>query len=214
MGTCKTAYYLSCLLFGLINFLPLHSQTESVDNRRSVIINNQVDSFSLSIFNVIPHTIEVHPLNDSPLIDSTDYEIKLRQFMWQPKSPVRTAPDSLQYRVIFRVLPYDLSKWTSRFDSSLYQDGSMRVLEPITLTNSNRSESLISEQGIQYEGTFSRGLSLGNRQDLVLNSNFDLRMAGELGDGIEVLAALSDNSIPLQPEGNTQQLQEFDKIFI
>ena len=39
-------------------------------------------------------------------------------------------------------------------------------------------------------------------------------MAGTLGDDIEILAAITDQNIPLQAEGNTQQLQEFDKIFI
>ena len=39
-------------------------------------------------------------------------------------------------------------------------------------------------------------------------------MAGEIGDGIEVAAAITDENIPLQAEGNTQQLREFDKVFI
>jgi len=96
----------------------------------------------------------------------------------------------------------------------MYRDGMMQALDPITFDPNATGSPIIEETGLKYDGSFSRGLSLGNRQDLVLNSNFDLRMAGPLGDDIEILAALSDNSIPLQPEGNTQQLQEFDKIFI
>lgn len=41
-----------------------------------------------------------------------------------------------------------------------------------------------------------------------------MQLSGELGDDIKIVGALSDNSIPIQPEGNSQQLQEFDKIYI
>ncbi len=67
---------------------------------------------------------------------------------------------------------------------------------------------------VDYRGTFGRGLRFGNSQNLVLDSRLDLQLNGDLGDGLTVSAVVSDQNIPLQPEGNTVQLQEFDKIFV
>ncbi|MEM9992178.1 MAG: hypothetical protein AAF738_10465, partial [Bacteroidota bacterium] len=44
--------------------------------------------------------------------------------------------------------------------------------------------------------------------------NFNLQLAGELGDEVQILAAITDENIPLQAEGNTQNLQEFDRLYI
>ena len=201
----------------IVFLIPSHIYSQELNelsNLRSVNIHNQQDTFILSSSPVFQNSFQI--TGDSiHLISKTDYSIFDGRFIWNPDCILRKSPDSLQFQAFFRVFPALLSSPYQRLDSINYQDGQFSVMDAITYDPYQQKEApIFPQRGIQYDGSFSRGLSLGNRQDLVLNSNFDLRMKGSLGEDIEILAALSDNSIPLQPEGNTQQLQEFDKIFI
>lgn len=67
---------------------------------------------------------------------------------------------------------------------------------------------------LDKSGSISRAISMGNNQDAVLNSTMNLQLSGELAPGVKIVAAITDNTIPIQPEGTSQQLREFDKVFI
>src|SRR5690606_19358282 len=86
---------------------------------------------------------------------------------------------------------------------SRYQDG----------LYGERSQIFPSE-GLTKNGSISRGISFGNTQDVFVNSALNLQLEGKLTEDINIRAAITDQNIPFQPEGNTQQLQEFDKVFI
>ena len=74
--------------------------------------------------------------------------------------------------------------------------------------------SLWEESKIRKSGSLSRGLTLGNRQGLSVTSGLRLQLEGDLGDGIKIVGAITDENLPIQPDGTTQQISDFDKIFI
>ncbi len=68
--------------------------------------------------------------------------------------------------------------------------------------------------GMQKSGTIVRGFTVGTNQDLSLNSGLRLQLSGRLSKDIELVAALTDQNSPIQPEGNTATLDQLDNVFI
>lgn len=124
----------------------------------------------------------------------------------------RKQPPNAAYQIQYRVLPFNLNTSNQRlsFDSVFYRMG----VDGGKLLNSNKSVRPFDFGKINSNGSIGRSLAFGNRQDAVFNSSLNLQLSGYMGDSILLNAAISDNNIPIQPDGNTQNLNEFDQVFI
>lgn len=68
--------------------------------------------------------------------------------------------------------------------------------------------------GLSTSGSITRGVTVGNNQNTVVNSNLDLQITGKISEKVSLRASLQDSNIPLQEGGYSQKLDEFDQIFV
>lgn len=96
-----------------------------------------------------------------------------------------------------------------RYDEE--RSDTLQVLK--TETGGFTAESIFGKE-MQKSGTIMRGFTIGTTRDFTLNSGLRLQLSGKLSDEIDIVAALTDENTPIQPEGNTETLDELDKVFI
>ncbi len=162
------------------------------------------DSIRLDTLSIIPGTLKIDG------VDTADYRLNFVNAIlrWKKKPAVENVS------ITYRVFRSRLNPVTQRmkYDSIINN----LATSPYEFNNDlNGGQKGIFDFGtIKAEGSFGRQIAFGNSQDAVLNSTLNMQLSGMLADSIEVSAAITDNNIPIQPDGTTQQLNEFDQVYL
>jgi hypothetical protein len=155
------------------------------------------DTMRLDTISIVPKTFSITGVPDS------DYHLDfINAVLYWNKKP---ATDSIN--IIYRVFPFKLNPVAQHL--SYDSISKIPFVIPLSFNNNNQygsAKGMFDFGNLNTSGSFGRQISFGNSQDAVLNSTLNLQMQGMLGDSIEIHAAITDNNIPIQPDGNTQQL--------
>lgn len=65
-----------------------------------------------------------------------------------------------------------------------------------------------------HSGSLLRGIKIGSRRDASVESAFQLEAYGEVAEGVEISATLSDQDLPIQPEGTSEKIAQLDQVYI
>ncbi len=67
---------------------------------------------------------------------------------------------------------------------------------------------------LQVSGSKTVQVSSGSRREMTVDQNLRLTIMGQLTPDIAVRAFLSDDNLPVVPEGNTEELRDIDKVLV
>lgn len=195
--------------FGLLIlfiFVGLFGFSQSLRTRNILLIS---DTLLLDTSIIIKGSLSINH-SQKKLIESQDYSFNYFNNAFINK----TIEKGSLLQISYQVVALDLKQKLSHKDVSLIQPEFIITQNPFLYSPTNTSDNFFKQDGLRMNGSISRGLNFGNNQNVVLNSNLNLQLAGKINNDVDVLAAISDENKPIQPEGNTQQLQDFDKVFV
>jgi len=147
---------------------------------------------------------------DKSIIDSSYYHVDFKKAVLTFKKNIDT--DSLT--VDYLRFPDFLTKTYKQLDESIIVDNIDDLNKLYKLSQPSESKVFIPFDGLTTSGSISRGVTVGNNQNSVLNSELDLQITGKLNDNVSLRASIQDANIPLQESGYSQRLDEFDQVFI
>ena len=180
-------------------------------NLRSKVLTLLSDTITIDTLSIFPKSFNIRDARTDEIIPADNYELYYASGKLIFKTGLK--PDSVL--ITYRSFPTFLAKTVQHKSPERIRKGDSLFYQRFFYQpKAEQTASFLDFGGLNYSGNFARGLQFGSNQDLTLNSTLDLRLSGKIANGIEITAALTDNNIPLQPDGTTQQLQDFDRVFI
>lgn len=192
----------------ILFFMLLSFQTfGQVSSIRITEIPSDADTITLDSLSIFPQSFQLY-CNGEP-VSKSDYSLNGAKAQLILKHKCGGA-----MKAEYRVFPYNLSTKYQKRDTTFIYTQDKGNKEMYIHSSAVQIQDVFGGTSLKKSGSISRGISFGNNQDLGVNSSLNLELNGDLGPNLKLLASVSDDNIPIQPEGNTNKLQEFDKVFI
>lgn len=182
--------------------------TESLYKTKKVIAVK--DTIHLENFSINSSFFEILNSKNEP-IDSIFYKIDFQKGTLLLNEKFTSVSDTLI--VNYLNYPDFLTKEYGLYKDSQVVSNDVGTEKLYKIDNAN-AKKVTPFDGLNTSGSITRGVTIGNNQSTVLNSNLDLQITGKISDKVSLRASLQDNNIPLQDGGYSQKLDQFDNIFM
>lgn len=197
------------LLNGLLFFMCFCAWAQSptsiyTTKKRAVLDTIKIDTVSINPLKFVLKSKE------GVVIDTSVYKVDFSKAQLTFKTAVATDTVVIEYLRY----PDFITRKYALLDPKIIVNNTGNMQQLYKLQQSTLERDFTPFEGLNTSGSISRGVTVGNNQNSVLNSALDLQISGQLSDKVAIRASIQDANIPLQESGYSQRLDEFDQIFI
>lgn len=198
------------ILLAIICFSGLRAQeANSLYKTKKIAVTS--DTIQLEKTSINSNYFKLLDANEKQ-IDSAFYKVNFKKGTLILKEKFPESLDSLT--VHYLKFPETLTKEYQIYDDSRIVSNEASVGSLYKVERESLQKKNIPFEGLNTSGSITRGVTVGNNQNSVLNSNLDLQITGKLSEKVSLRASLQDNNIPLQDGGYSQKLDQFDNVFM
>ncbi len=176
---------------------------------KSFLVKN--DTLKIDTVSISPYNFKVFS-NSNVEIDTSKYSVDFSRSLLIFKK--ENLNQILEIKVQYTSYPSFLTKNYFKFDKKLIVPKATEQTQLYSLTTNEKKLPFKPFDGLNTEGHITRGVTVGNNQNSVVNSTLDLQISGKLSDKVTLKASIIDTNLPIQENGNTYKLNEFDRVFI
>ena len=154
--------------------------------------------------------------NDS-ILSPDHWYLNHREGTWRLRNPDQWDTDITEVHFSYRYFPTDLQPRYFRRElvrPETPDDDLTEEEDTLVAREAIDDVDLFGDTELQRSGSLSRGVTVGSAQDFSLESGLRFELSGDITEDVHVEATLTDQNTPIQPEGTTQRIQEFDQVLI
>ena len=216
---------------------PGSTEQESPDNTTNVLelptfsVLQKAESFELKAGSleftvkyppILPNSERITEAGGKVLVRGIDYHIDPylgKITLTEPDAPVRSSlPNRLT--ITYRTLPFAIKRVYKRDLYGTEVEGQQESRQPSAVSGQERDflgesqQPTVSDSQLEVSGSQTFGISVGSGRDITPNQELRVNVEGKASENIGVLAMLSDQDLPIQPEGTTENIQDIDQKLI
>ena len=199
---------------------PLNLSVFSViDKTESFQLVTDITEWTVKYTPIFVNSEQITDNKGQKLVRGKDYQIDYASGKITFDKSVLSRED-VTWTITYRAIPFNFLKIYKRdlFDSTIDDQteatskkdvSSDLERPPISVSRTSDSPSQL-----EYSGSRTFGISVGSGRALSQNQEFRINVSGNVSENIEVLAMLSDQDLPIQPEGMTEDIQDINQKLI
>ena len=204
--------------------LPTFSVLQKME---SIELEAGEQEFTVKYPPILPNSERITEADGKVLVRGIDYQIDFylgkitveAGLMPAHAEPPTDKPSKL--KIIYQTLPFAIKQvykrdlYGTEVSSQQSAVGNQQddATPPENLSAESRGAPTADSQ-LEVSGSQTFGISVGSGRGVTQNQELRVNVEGKVSETISVLALLSDQDLPIQPEGTTENIQDIDQKLI